>query len=43
MILLLLLFLPAFIAAGLLYLLVTLGDAITTAATDWMQESDADD
>lgn len=42
MVLMLVLFLPMFIAAGLLYLLVTLGDAVTTAATDWVESSDDD-
>jgi len=35
MILLFVLMLPLFIAAGLLYLLVTLGDAVIGASTDW--------
>lgn len=30
------LLLPVFIVGGLLYLFVTLGDAIVTAATDWL-------
>lgn len=32
------LFLPAFIAAGLLYLLMTLGDAVVSAAVDWVDD-----
>lgn len=38
MILLLILLLPAFIAAGLIYLIATMGDAITSAAVDWVDE-----
>jgi hypothetical protein len=35
--LLLLLFLPAFIASALLYVLMTMGDAVVSAARDWLE------
>lgn len=38
--LLLIIFLPAFIAAGLLYLLMTMGDAVVGAVRDWLEGND---
>lgn len=36
------LFLPAFLAAGLLYVFMTLGDAVVSAATDWVGDRRGD-
>jgi len=38
--LLFLLFIPAFVVAGLLYLFMTMGDAIVSAARDWLDGND---
>jgi hypothetical protein len=37
---LLILFLPVFIVGGLVYLFITLGDSIVTAAVDWVTRRD---
>ncbi len=34
---LMILLLPAFVASGVLYVLMTMGDAIVSAATDWVE------
>lgn len=34
---LLVLMLPAFAAAGILYVLMTMGDAVVSAAVDWVE------
>lgn len=40
---LLVLLMPLFVAAGLLYLFMTMGDAVVSAATDWIKPGRHDD